>query len=763
VRLLASLVCWSFLAAVCSPLAAAPPEPLPGTARLTLQGDIASQMIDGVDRFLLRETAASVAEREQHYQRDFSSPEKYTESLAPNRARLAKILGVVDQRSGGAPEVISNVGEQELQGNGYVVRRIRWPVFRGVHGEGLLLSPTGGIKAHVVVIPDVRQNPEMLAGILPPLPAAAQTARRLAEAGCEVIVPTIIDRETDLSADIGGARQTGQPNREFIYRPAFELGRHPLGYEVQKVLAAVDWFTQSPRSACPVAVCGAGEGGAIALFAAALDPRIEACEVSGYFGPRENLWQAPIDRNVFGLLEQFGDAELAAMIAPRTLIVELAEIPPWKSEQGKTPGLLEPVADAAAKSEADRARTLVSRLPAAAEFLKVIPAESPENAGTTAIAALVNSLGIEADVPVGTAPTTTNWSGSVQDRRQRQFDELVADTQWLLREGEFTREKFWAKADRGSRSVEKWKETTKPYRDYFRDQVIGRFDQPLLPANVRTRKIYDQPTYAGYEVVMDVFPDVIAYGILLLPKDIAPGERRPVVVCQHGLEGRPQDVADPARDEAAYHQYACRLAERGFVTYAPQNIYIFQDRFRTLQRKANPLGKTLFSIMVPQHQQATDWLAGLPFVDPQRIAFYGLSYGGKTAMRVPALVDRYCLSICSADFNEWVWKNASLRSPYSYAGMHEYEIFEWDLGSTFNYAEMAGLIAPKPFMVERGHRDGVAPDHTVAYEFAKVRLLYADLKIPERTEIEFFDGPHTINGVGTFDFLHRHLNWPKRD
>ena len=46
--------------------------------------------------------------------------------------------------------------------------------------------------------------------------------------------------------------------------------------------------------------------------------------------------------------------------------------------------------------------------------------------------------------------------------------------------------------------------------------------------------------------------------------------------------------------------------------------------------------KTLFSIIVPQHQQIVDWLATLPFVDPERIAFYGLSYGGKTAMRDPA-------------------------------------------------------------------------------------------------------------------------------
>ena len=132
-------------------------------------------------------------------------------------------------------------------------------------------------------------------------------------------------------------------------------------------------------------------------------------------------------------------------------------------------------------------------------------------------------------------------------------------------------------------------------------------------------------------------------------------------------------------------------------------------------------------------------------------------------MRQPPLVTDYCLSICSADFNEWVWKNASTRARQSYIWTGEYEIFEFDLGSTFNYAEMAALIAPRPFMVERGHFDGVAPDETVAYEFGKVRHLYAArLNLPDRCEIEWFVGPHTINGQGTFDFLHKHLNWPKR-
>ena len=101
------------------------------------------------------------------------------------------------------------------------------------------------------------------------------------------------------------------------------------------------------------------------------------------------------------------------------------------------------------------------------------------------------------------------------------------------------------------------------------------------------------------------------------------------------------------------------------------------------------------------------------------------------------------------------------RFAYSYLYTGEYEMVEFNLGHTFNYAEMASLIAPRPFMVERGHNDGVAPDEWVAYEYAKVRRLYDTLGIGGRAAIEFFNGPHTINGVGTFEFLEKHLNWPK--
>jgi hypothetical protein len=49
----------------------------------------------------------------------------------------------------------------------------------------------------------------------------------------------------------------------------------------------------------------------------------------------------------------------------------------------------------------------------------------------------------------------------------------------------------------------------------------------------------------------------------------------------------------------------------------------------------------------------------------------------------------------------------------------------------------------------------------VGFEFAKVRRLYDQLGIGDRATIEFHLGGHEIYGNGTYDFLHRHLNWPE--
>ena len=751
-------------------------------------------MVGGIDRFLTRETEQAIGGREKYWKRDFTSVKAYDESVQPNRERLRTMIGVVDARLPvTALEFVSNTTSPAKVGetDAFTVEAVRWPVFEGVYAEGLWLRPKGEPLACIVAIPDADQTPEMLVGLAPGLAPERQFARRLAENGCEVLVPFLIDRQDNWSGNPRIKRFTNQAHREWIYRQAYELGRHVIGYEVQKVVAAVDFWEgrrmKDEGRRPKIGVAGYAEGGLIALYAAALDRRIEAALVSGYFDSRQRLWEEPIYRNVFGLLREFGDAEIASLIAPRALIVEYSVEPkvegppaPREGRTGAAPGKLKTPEYESVEAEFERARALLKAGdPKDFDRCKLITGTEGMTAGPgsdRALAALIGALGVASEVlkQPGEAPAELRPAFDPGARQQRQVKELEDYTQKLLAESERTRADFlWNKVK--ATSPQDWETACAPFKQILWDEVIGRLPSPALPLNARSRRLEvpaadESSSTAGtkgwtsYEVVLDVNPDVFAWGILLVPKDLKPGERRPVVVCQHGLEGVPLDVVGQNPKGESFHYYkgfAARLAERGFVVFAPHNPYRGGHAFRQLQRKANPLQQSLFSVIAAQHSRILDWLATLPFADAKRIGFYGLSYGGKTAMRVPALLPGYALSICSGDFNDWNRKNVSVDYPGSYMFGGEYEMPEWNLGQTFSYAEMAALIAPRPFMVERGHRDPVGVDEWVAAEYSKVRRLYDQLGIGDQTAIEFFNGEHTINGMGTFDFLHKHLNWPK--
>ena len=525
---------------------------------------------------------------------------------------------------------------------------------------------------------------------------------------------------------------------------------------------------------------GVGEGGLIALYAAALDDRIDRTLVSGYFEPREGVWQQPIYRNIWGLLTLFGDAELAGMIAPRSLTIEACAAPevvgpaPTTEHGGDTPGNITTPTLGSVQAEFVRALAIYNKLDLPTRLSLFVSGDGTGPAGSPG--AVEGLLGGPRDPKKETATLTARPVASgvrppnePKARERRQFDEMQVLAQTLARVSHKVRDARWNKLDRSS--PEKWQAAAAPLRDWAYDTFIGRLPKSTLPLNARTRRINQADWLKGhegafdtYEVVLDVYDDVIAGGILLLPKGLKSGERRPVVVCQHGLSGTPMDtIVGPEGDRyRSYKAFSAELCKRGFIVYAPQNPYRGNDAFRVIQRQSNPLRRSLYSYIIPQHERTLEWLSSLPHVDPSRIAFYGLSYGGKTAVRVPPFIPQYALSICSADFNEWIKKLTSNEERPSYIFTREYEMSEWNMAHVANYAELANLMTPRPFMVERGHDDGVADDEWVAWEYAKVRRHYNKLGLGDHTEIEFFDGPHTINGQGTFRFLHRHLNWPER-
>lgn len=730
--------------------------------------------------FLLERIEENLRTRARFWQRDLASPEAFDRSVQVNRDRLRRWIGVVNKRlSNPVFEVTGAVQQRGLVADTptHTVLAVRWPVLEGVWGEGLLLQPKGRVRANVVLLPDADQLPEELAGV----DGAAREkplGRRLAESGVRVVIPVLVDRGTKFSGDDRLRIYTDQSHREWIYRPAAEVGRHIIGYEVEKVFSAIDALRAASNHPAPAGVIGYGEGGLIALHAAALEPRIASAWVSGYFRPRERVWDEPLYRNVWKLLTEFGDAELAALVASRTLVVEhsagpdvpsplaVERTPPYT--RTAAPGGIAPARFDDVRREWERTLALVG--PEFGKKFSLVHGVAGANipfGSDAALTAFLGGLGVADPAPGGRVEPMVVASVDPVARQRRTVGELMEHVQMLARMAEYDREDFfWSKMKPALPDA--WAEAVKPFRRRFAEDVIGEFPAIDAPLNVRTRVLpqYENPRWRAYEVVLDVFPGVITWGYLLLPKDLGPGERRPVVVSQHGAGGQPSSLlADSDQPAfAAYQAFAARLADQGFVVYCPFNPNtIAGEDFRQLHRKGNLIGKTVFSVITANHQRVLEWLGQQPFVDPRRIGFYGLSYGGKTAMRVPALLAGYCLSICSGDFNDYVPKMTTTRhdkNPFAYT--YAYETTEFNLANTFNYAEMAALIAPRPFMVEHGYKDRVAPLEWAAAEYSRVARLYFRLGIPERTAIEYFDGPHMIHGQGTFDFLHRHLNWPKR-
>ncbi len=780
---------------------------LPDTQPLTETRPLDEVMVAGIDRFALN----AIAETARRRRVLDDSSGHVSAGLEGLRREFASRIGVVETRLEATGIQLDSSTEQTAlvaETDDVQVLAVRWSVLEGLDAKGLLLRPKkGDVIARVVAIPDADWTPEVICGIVESgprvsaqgepdaqggegaLPAvtdetttrgssiASDYALDFALMGCEVLVPTLISRDHQFSGNDEIGRSTNLSHREFIYRQAFEMGRHVIGYEVQKVLAAIDQFELRNRTNdVPCVVAGVSEGGLLALYSAALDPRIDAAVVSGYFDQREKVWQEPIYRNVWGLLKRFGDAELAGMIAPRKLFIEMAPHVPEVRDAAvagrnvAAPGVIETPTVNSVQIEIQRARDLLAPQVAKASIhvlgksRELVPALQSEM-----VRSCLQKICLRDVKPLvkeqQLRERRTQFSAS--KRQQQQVLQMVDFTQELVRKSHRVREARFGKLDYSS--ADSFVRSAQAERERVHEELFGKLPKPTLAPNPRSRLVLENEYMRAYEVVLDVYEGVIAAGVLLLPKDLKAGEKRPVVVCQHGLEGVPMDTISGQESPGyrAYKSFAAQLCRRGFVVYAPQNPYRGGDRFRTLQRKSNPIGLSLFSYIIPQHLVTLRWLSELENVDPERIGFYGLSYGGKTAVRVPPMLPKtaeepgYCLSICSADYNEWVAKNASVDAKFSYLWTGEYEIFEWNMGHVANYAELSILMTPRPFMVERGHDDGVGVDEWVAWEYAKVRRHYNKLGLGDLTEIEFFNGPHTINGQGTYRFLHQHLGWPE--
>ncbi len=323
-----------------------------------------------------------------------------------------------------------------------------------------------------------------------------------------------------------------------------------------------------------------------------------------------------------------------------------------------------------------------------------------------------------------------------------------------------------------ARSPEEWR----TWRDAMRCkllELLGPF--PLRRCALKMQVLEEKRVrpkgkgrpYLQRKVVYFAEQDVPVPAYLLTPLGVRKKGKLPGLLCLHGHGNGKDDVmgfdhGDEARREhirRLNYDYARQFGERGYVVLAPDargwgerahpdvpgrdrcNIAFLKGMLIGL----NPLNRNIWDLM-----RAIDLLQSLPEVDAERIGVVGLSQGATHTLFVSALDERVRVAVISG-----------------YLSTYERLVLDWlgVCGSQFvpsilrygNIGDIACLIAPRPVLFENGSKETVIPFDGAKKEFRRVERLYEVLGIPERVEMDVFDGDHQFSGRLAFQWVKRWL------
>jgi dipeptidyl-peptidase-4 len=135
------------------------------------------------------------------------------------------------------------------------------------------------------------------------------------------------------------------------------------------------------------------------------------------------------------------------------------------------------------------------------------------------------------------------------------------------------------------------------------------------------------------------------YGSLLRPRTIEPGKRYPVVVMVYGGPGH-QSVQNKWAPRLLWQH----LADRGIAVFQLDNRGT-PSRGRAFE---NAIYHHLGEIELADQIAGLDYLASLPFVDPDRVGIYGHSYGGfMAALAMFRAPTRFHVGIAGSPVVDW--------------------------------------------------------------------------------------------------------------
>jgi dienelactone hydrolase len=286
----------------------------------------------------------------------------------------------------------------------------------------------------------------------------------------------------------------------------------------------------------------------------------------------------------------------------------------------------------------------------------------------------------------------------------------------------------------------------------YREQLAGSFG---YPPPLATEGAEPKMVYVG-RVWIRVAEGVEAYGLYMLPHDI--DGKAPLLICEHGGGGNPEAICD-LDTRINYHSFGHEAVKRGYIVWAPGLVMrcVYggdpeiegADRAR-LDRKLKLLGTSIIGMELHMIIESTRTLVRLrPEIDAGRIGMTGLSWGGFYTLHVAALFPEVRVAVPSANFREHELILSRVDDPGR--GVDR------DIFSMFGNAQVAGMVCPRPLMIQMGREDTLFDLEGVRREAAKAAAYYEKLGVGELFEYSEHPGGHVFENESIFEFLDKHL------
>jgi dienelactone hydrolase len=208
---------------------------------------------------------------------------------------------------------------------------------------------------------------------------------------------------------------------------------------------------------------------------------------------------------------------------------------------------------------------------------------------------------------------------------------------------------------------------------------------------------------------------------------------------------------DIAVQAAAAGYVAIAMDMRGFASLRMQRERE-QDAIsscRTLSLHALLFGRTLIGERVHDMMRLIDWAATRDDCDTSRVAITGNSGGGTISLFAAACDERIAVSVPGCYFCTFA---ASIGS------IHHCECnYVPGLLAEAEMPDVAGLIAPRPFLAVAGRHDDIFPVAAVESAYQRLRFIYALAGAADRCHLSIGDGGHRYYKKDVWPFMREYL------